>query len=161
MKRNRLEKIMEIISTHDVETQDELIDYLKAEGFEVTQATVSRDIRELKLAKVLTGQGGYRYVLPPHKEAGKSSLHISSALAETIVRVEYANNLVVLHTYPGMAPAVATEVDNLHHPRILGCVAGDDTILIVSGDNDHAALISNQIKEMIRTQSKSHREEAD
>lgn len=160
MKKNRLEKIMEVVSTREVGTQDELITYLKEAGYDVTQATVSRDIRELKLAKVMTGQGSYRYVLP-REEVAESKLHISNALAETIVRVECANNLVVLHTYPGMAQAVALEVDNLRHGNILGCVAGDDTILIVSSDNDSAALISEQIRELIRGRARGCREEAD
>lgn len=160
MKKNRLEKIMEVVSTREVGTQDELITYLKEAGYDVTQATVSRDIRELKLAKVMTGQGSYRYVLP-REEVAESKLHISNALAETIVRVECANNLVVLHTYPGMAQAVALEVDNLRHGNILGCVAGDDTILIVSSDNDSAALISEQIRELIRGRARGRREEAD
>ena len=160
MKKNRLDKIIDIITTCEVETQDELITYLKDAGYAVTQATVSRDIRELKLAKVMTGQGSYRYVLP-REEVAESKLHISNALAETIVRVECANNLVVLHTYPGMAQAVALEVDNLRHGNILGCVAGDDTILIVSSDNDSAALISEQIRELIRGRARGRREEAD
>ena len=160
MKKNRLEKIMEVVSTREVGTQDELITYLKEAGYDVTQATVSRDIRELKLAKIMTGQGSYRYVLP-REEVAESKLHISNALAETIVRVECANNLVVLHTYPGMAQAVALEVDNLRHGKILDCVAGDDTILIVSSDNDSAALISEQIRELIRGRARGRREEAD
>ena len=160
MKKNRLEKIMEVVSTREVGTQDELITYLKEAGYDVTQATVSRDIRELKLAKVMTGQGSYRYVLP-REEVAECKLHISNALAETIVRVECANNLVVLHTYPGMAQAVALEVDNLRHGKILGCVAEDDTILIVSSYNDSAALISEQIRELIRGRARGRREEAD
>lgn len=154
MKKNRLEKVIEIISEHEVETQDELIEYLRGEGFDVTQATVSRDIRELKLVKVMTGRGSYRYILPQEESTSQTALHISNALAETIVRSEYANNIVVLHTFPGMANAIAAEVDHLRHPGILGCVAGDDTILIVSRDAECAAQICDQIKDMIRTRSK-------
>lgn len=156
MKKNRLEKIIDIISAHEVETQDELIEYLKEEGFDVTQATVSRDIRELKLAKVMTGHGSYRYVLP-RAETEAKKLHLSNALAETIIRVEYANNLIVLHTFPGMAQAIALEVDNLRHEKILGCVAGDDTILIVTRETENAITLSEQIREMIRNQSKANR----
>ena len=129
MKKNRLEKVIEIITEHEIETQDELIEYLRREGFDVTQATVSRDIRELKLVKIMTGRGSYRYVMPQEDATSQTALHISSALAETIVRVEFTGNLVVLHTLSGMANALATEVDRLHHPSLLGCVAGDDTIL--------------------------------
>lgn len=153
MKKNRLEKVIEIINEHEVETQDELIAYLRAEGFDVTQATVSRDIRELKLVKVMTGRGSYRYILPQEESTSQAALHISNALAETIVRSEYAGHLVVLHTFPGMANAIAAEVDRLRHPGILGCVAGDDTILIVSRDTESAAQLCDQIKDMIRTRS--------
>lgn len=156
MKKNRLEKVIEIINTHEVETQDELIEYLRREGFDVTQATVSRDIRELKLVKVTTGRGSYRYVMPRSEgDSIKSSLHISSALAETITKVESAMNLIMLHTYPGMASAIAAEVDHLHHSKIMGCIAGDDTVLIATYDPDGASLVSNQIKEMIRNQTKN------
>ena len=158
MKKNRLEKVIEIITGHEIETQDELIEYLRREGFDVTQATVSRDIRELKLVKIMTGHGSYRYVLPQEDASSQTALHISSALAETIVRAEYAGNLVVLHTFPGMANAIAAEVDHLHHPSLLGCVAGDDTILIVARDGESAAQISDQIKDMIRHRTKNPRE---
>lgn len=158
MKKNRLEKIIEIIDRYEVETQDELIDYLGREGFDVTQATVSRDIRELKLVKITTGHGHYRYVLPQEETKGQASLHISNALAETILRTDCAGNLVVLHTYPGMANAIAVEVDRLDHPAILGCIAGDDTVLIVARDAEQALHLSDQIKDMVRHRSQSLQE---
>lgn len=158
MKKNRLEKVMEIIAEHEIETQDELIDYLRRDGFEVTQATVSRDIRELKLVKIMTGHGSYRYVLPQEDTSSQTALHISGALAETIVRAEFSGSLVVVHTFPGMANAIAAEVDHLHHPALLGCVAGDDTILIVARDGDSAAQISDQLKDMIRHRTKNPQE---
>ena len=158
MKKNRLEKVIEIINEHEIGTQDELIEYLRREGYDVTQATVSRDIRELKLVKTMTGHGSYRYVLPQEDIQSQAALHISGALAETIVRAEYVGNLVVLHTFPGMANAIASEVDHLHHPDLLGCVAGDDTILIVARDADCAAKLSEQIKDMIRHRSKNPQE---
>ncbi len=150
MKKNRLDKIIEIITAHEVETQDELITHLREAGFDVTQATVSRDIRELGLAKIMTGRGVYRYV-QPKKDKDERRLHISHALAETIIRVEVAQNLIVLHTYAGMAQAVALEVDHLSHPGLLGCVAGDDTILIVARDNAGAGAIADQLQELIRS----------
>ena len=157
MKKNRLDKIIEIITRNEVETQDELISYLKEAGYAVTQATVSRDIRELKLAKVMTGRGNYRYVLPK-EDKDIRQLHISHALAETITRAEAAQNIIVLHTYAGMAQAVALEVDHLAHPEILGCVAGDDTIIIVARDTEAALLLSDQMQEMIRSRVKQNRE---
>ncbi|MBQ9161961.1 MAG: arginine repressor [Clostridia bacterium] len=153
MRKNRLAKIVDIITEHDVETQDELLEYLRAEGFDVTQATVSRDIRELKLIKGNSEYGTYRYMLP--KSMRDEQLHISSALAEAIIRVDYSQNIVVLHTFAGMAQAVAIEVDRLGLSQLLGCVAGDDTIIAVARDNDSAAAISNQLKELIRVRAKS------
>ena len=156
MKKNRLDKIIDIITTCEVETQDELITYLKDAGYAVTQATVSRDIRELKLVKVMTGRGSYRYVLPK-EDKDIRQLHISHALAETITRAEAAQNMIVLRTYAGMAQAVALEVDHLAHPSILGCVAGDDTIIIVARDTAAATLLSDQMQEMIRSRVKQEK----
>ena len=155
MKKKRLDKIIEIIAQYEVETQDDLIDYLHKAGFDVTQATVSRDIRELKLTKIMTGGGKYRYIRSAEEKDVKG-LHLSHALSEAIVRVASAQNLVVLHTYPGMAQAIALEVDKLQHPRILGSVAGDDTVLIVTSDTPSAGHISEQIKELIRTKEPRH-----
>ncbi len=153
MKKNRLNKIIDIITTHEVETQDELIAHLTEAGFAVTQATVSRDIRELGLTKIVTGRGSYRYVLPKEDKDARR-LHISHALAETIVRVEVAQNIIVLHTYAGMAQAVALEVDHLAHPDLLGCVAGDDTIIIVARDNAAAVELGHQMQELLRNRAK-------
>ncbi len=153
MKKNRLNKIIDIITTCEVETQDELIAHLQEAGFAVTQATVSRDIRELGLTKIVTGRGSYRYVLPKEDQDSRR-LQISHALAETIIRVEIAQNLIVLHTYAGMAQAVALEVDHLDHPDLLGCVAGDDTILIVARDNTAALALGHQMQGLLRNRVK-------
>ena len=155
MKKKRLDKIVEIITQYEVETQDDLIAHLRREGFDVTQATVSRDIRELKLTKVMTGRGNYRYIRSAEEKDIKG-LHISHALSEAIVKVASAQNLVVLHTFPGMAQAIALEVDHLRHPCILGSVAGDDTVLIVVSDTPSAGHISEQIRELIRTKEHAH-----
>ena len=152
MKKNRLNKIVEIINTYEVETQDDLIVHLQAAGFSVTQATVSRDIRELGLSKVVTGRGSYRYILPK-ADKDTRNLQFSHALAETITRVEVAQNIIVLHTYAGMAQAVALEVDHLSHSGILGCVAGDDTIIIVARDNADAISLGQQMQDMIRARA--------
>ena len=149
MKTRRQEQIIDIISKHEIETQEELINQLLKSGFDVTQATVSRDIRELKLVKVATRHGGYRYMLPPHKNVSMN-VRFNSALAESIIRVDYAMNSIVIKTYPGLANAVATGIDGLNIPDILGCVAGDDTILIVTRTLESAEDISERIRELIR-----------
>lgn len=151
MKSKRQEKIISLVSKYEIETQEDLIAKLHADGVEVTQATVSRDIRELKLTKILTGHGTYRYILPLTGEAEKS-FKFNSALVESIKNVDFAQNIIVLKTSPGMASAVATGLDSLdQQPDILGCVAGDDTIIIVTRDNESARLISEKIKSMLKS----------
>ncbi len=149
MKTKRQEQIISIITNYEIETQEELISKLQASGHDVTQATVSRDIRELKLVKVATGHGGYRYMLPPHKNV-TMNVRFNSALAESIITVDYALNNIVIKTYPGLANAVATGIDGLNISDILGCVAGDDTILIVTRTVETAEDISDRIRELIR-----------
>lgn len=150
MKSKRQEKIVSLVSKYEIETQEELIARLHDEGVDVTQATVSRDIRELKLTKILTGGGKSRYILPITGEAEKN-FKFNSALVESIRSVDSAQNIIVLKTYPGMANAVATGLDAIdRQPDILGCVAGDDTILIVTRDTDCAKLISEKIKSMLK-----------
>ena len=112
MKSNRQKKILEIITRYHIETQDDLIEHLLTEGFSITQATVSRDIRELQLNKVMTGKGSYRYVAPK-KEEMAAGMKINAALVDSIISVDYAQNLVVVHTLPGLAQAVAAGIDNL------------------------------------------------
>ena len=148
MKMNRQEKMIELISNHEIETQDELIEMLRAHGYTVTQATVSRDIRALKISKMTTGKGRYRYVLP--KEAGHpgNDLNLGGVLVDSIVGVDYAQNIAVLKTYSGMAQAIAVGIDSMNQSQILGCVAGDDTILIVTRDEACAAEIVEQFRKL-------------
>ena len=149
MKSNRQKKILEIINRYHVETQDDLIDQLLMEGFSVTQATISRDIRELQLTKVLTGKGSYRYIAPK-KEDMVAGMKINAALVDSIISVDYAQNLVVVHTFPGLAQAVAAGIDNLAIAEVLGCVAGDDTILVATRSDAAAKSISERIHVMMK-----------
>lgn len=149
MKNKRQEKILEIIEKYIVETQEELIMYLKTEGFETTQATISRDIRALKLAKGTSPEGVCRYAVVSKKE--HKIPRFNSALTESITKVDYAGNLIVVKTFPGMANAVATCIDSFNISDIIGCVAGDDAILVVARDNETAAEISDKFRNMIRT----------
>ena len=150
MKTKRQEIILDIIGKHEVETQDDLIELLAKEGFAVTQATISRDIRELKLSKVLTGRGTYRYVHGGHKNIDVN-VRFNNALVDSIQRVDYAGNIIVLKTYPGLASAVATGIDAIHMVEILGCIAGDDTIMVVVRDEDSTVEIADKLKNMIKT----------
>ena len=149
MKGNRQKKILEIVNRYHVETQDDLIDRLLVEGFSVTQATVSRDIRELQLSKVLTSKGSYRYVAPK-KEEMVAGMKINAALVDSILSVDFAQNIVVVRTFPGLAQAVAAGIDNLALAEVLGCVAGDDTIMVVARNETTAKSISERIHIMMK-----------
>ena len=150
MKTKRQGKILELISKYDIGTQEKLMEKLRQDGFEVTQATISRDIRELKLSRFITGHGTYRYVLHNMQENSVPS-KFSGAIAESIVSVDYARNIIVIKTYPGMAQAVATGVDTMDNAGILGCVAGDDTIIVVIRDEEMAENIAKKIKYLIKS----------
>lgn len=133
MKNKRHNKIIEIIESGIVETQDELIEILNREGYPVTQATVSRDLKALGVVKVSTRDNRYRYSLP--HSAGHDNKRISekykAILRETVIRVDYAINTVVVNTYPGMAQAAAAALDGIGGENIVGTLAGDDTIFVV------------------------------
>jgi len=150
MKKHRQEKLLELISRYEIDTQDELIERLRDHGFEVTQATVSRDIRELKIAKMMSGQGKYRYVLPKQQSDIGPSMSFSNSLIDSIVSVDHACNLVVLKTYSGLAQAVAVGIDGMNMHQVLGCVAGDDTIMIVSRDEECATVIADRIRMLMK-----------
>lgn len=149
MKRIRQEKMLELISKYEIDTQDELIERLRESGFEVTQATVSRDIRELKISKMTTGKGTYRYVLPK-QSISTSNMKFNSALIDALISADYACNIVVLKTHAGLANALAVGLDSMHLENILGCVAGDDTILLVSRSEDSARKIADHFRDMIQ-----------
>lgn len=150
MKKNRQEKLLELISRYEIDTQDELIELLRDHGYDVTQATVSRDIRELKIAKMTTGKGTYRYVLPKHGVETGTGMKFSTTLIDSIVSVDHACNIVVLKTYAGLAGAVAVGIDGMNMHQVLGCVAGDDTIMIVSRDEECATVIADRIRTLMR-----------
>ena len=149
MKKSRQEKMLELISRYEIDTQDELISRLRETGYAVTQATVSRDIRELKIAKMTTGKGTYRYVLPKQVDGG--GMKFNSALIDSIVSVDHACNIVVLKTYPGMANAVAVGIDSMNLSEILGSVAGDDTIIVVTRNESCAQGLEARFNDLTQT----------
>ena len=116
----------------------------------VTQATVSRDLKELKLTKTMTAHGTYRYALNTGR-AHTGTSRLNTAMADSILHVDYSMNNVVLKTYPGLAQAVASAVDSLNMHSILGCVAGDDTIILVTRDEESSKEISNKIQELMKS----------
>lgn len=149
MKYKRHSTIIDIISTEVIETQDELIDKLKQAGYSVTQATVSRDIRELGLVKVTTKGNRYQYALPPtgqQEDTTAISVKYRNIIRETIRRVDYAQNLVVIGTYAGMAQAAAAAIDGMGWEDTVGSIAGDDTILVVMRTTEKADEFCKRIK---------------
>ena len=128
MKKTRQQKIIEIIENRAIETQEELAEALKAEGYEVTQSTVSRDIRQLKLTKVTSSEGKQRYSVVPKGKADLGDRYIR-VFREGFVSMEEAQNILVIRTVSGMAMAVAAAIDAMQFPEVVGCIAGDDTIM--------------------------------
>ena len=149
MKSKRQEKILQLIAEYEIETQEELIFYLNKYGFEATQATISRDIRELKLTKIVGSTGNYRYTVQESASAVSNIPKFNSALLDSITKISVANNIIVLKTFPGLANAIGSGIDAIHIPEILGCVAGDDTVIIVITDNPSAKEISEKLKQMM------------
>lgn len=130
MKASRQITILEIISGKDVETQEELADELRAHGFQVTQATVSRDIKELRLSKVLGQNGGYHYAASEKNDNGLND-RLIRMFSDTVLTMNSAYNQIIIHTLSGSANIAAEALDNLQWPEILGTIAGDNTILMI------------------------------
>lgn len=128
MKRERHEVVVDLINKYDIETQEELAAYLKQEGFDVTQATVSRDIRELNLSKISAGNGRQKYIILSNDSTELGDKYIR-VLRDGFISMNMAQNILVIKTVQGMAMAVAAAVDAMKLPEIVGCIAGDDTIM--------------------------------
>ena len=149
MKTVRQMAILDIIAKQDVETQEELAEALRARGIQVTQATVSRDIKELRLLKVLTPSGSYKYATADKAENGLSERFIRM-LAESRLSGAASHNLIVVKTLSGSAHVAAEARDSLHWPEILGTLAGDNTILLIIRSEAEAPDVVRRIQEMIK-----------
>lgn len=144
MKKGRQAAVIKIIERQNVETQQELAQLLNNEGFEVTQATVSRDIKALKLSKVPAGNGHQKYVRLHHDEKHLSEKYVN-VLKEGFVSMDMAQNILVVKTVSGMAMAVAAAIDTMKYPEIVGSIAGDDTIMMAIRSVEDTKSIMNQI----------------
>lgn len=149
MKRNRHDKIIEIIAKNVVETQEQLACLLKQAGYDVTQATVSRDIRQMKLTKQVTEDGRQKYVYTTADSDVMQDKYVS-VLKAGYLSMDTAQNLIVVRTVSGMAMALATAIDALDFPQVLGCIAGDDTIMVALKNNEEATLVMNEMQKMIK-----------
>ncbi|MBR2718438.1 MAG: arginine repressor [Clostridia bacterium] len=149
MKSVRQVAILDIIEKQDVETQEELAEALRARGIKVTQATVSRDIKELRLLKVLSPNGAYKYATADKAENGLNERFIRM-LAESLLSVTASNNLIVVKTLSGSANVAAEALDSLHWPEILGSLAGDNTILLIIRSNEEVPGVITRIQDMMK-----------
>lgn len=149
MKINRHAKIKEIISKQKIETQEELANALSAIGIEVTQATVSRDIKELMLVKVPGPKGHYYYGMPKANTTNMPTERLLYTLRDSIIDVLPSMCMVVLRTHPGTAAPVAYAVDNMHWPEVLGTIAGDDTVFVATADRSGVDALLNRLDECL------------
>ncbi|KXG76812.1 arginine repressor [Thermotalea metallivorans] len=149
MKYSRHAKILEIIEDHEIETQEELAEYLKKNGIHVTQATVSRDIKELRLIKVLAKSGRYKYASLKQQESAISD-RLVKIFKDSILSIDSAGNIVVLKTLAGAANAAGAAVDALDIKEIVGTIAGDDTIFILVREQEAVGMVVDRFKKLIK-----------
>lgn len=140
---------MEIISTTNVETQEQLLQELQHAGFTSTQATISRDIKELRIVKELTSFGTYRYTTAAKELPSTFSSRLNTIFRECVTGFDYAQNMIVIHTLPGLANAAASALDAMNMSVVLGTIAGDDTVFIVMRDTNSAAAFCGEIKSLL------------
>ena len=149
MKTVRQVAILDIIEKQEIETQEELASALNARGIRVTQATVSRDIKELRLLKVLTPSGKYKYATGDQADNNLTDRFIRM-LAESLLSVSSANNLIVVKTLSGSANVAAEALDSMHWPEVLGTLAGDNTVLLIIRSKEETITVTSRIREMLK-----------
>ena len=150
MKSKRQAKILEIIATTDVVSQEQLLQELDKEGFHSTQATISRDIKELRIIKELTNRGTYHYTVSEKKVPHTFSAKLNTIFRECVTKYDYAQNIVVIHTLPGLANAASSAVDALNLSVVVGTLAGDDTVMVIMRDENAAAQFFGEINSLMR-----------
>ncbi len=148
MKIGSQAKIVELVNTHDIETQEELADLLNSAGYNVTQATISRDIRELKLTKVSTDRGRQKYVVLRQSGDGMAEKYVQ-VLKNGFLSMDSAQNILVIKTVSGMAMAVGAAIDHLNMNGVVGCIAGDDTVMCAIRTTDDTLKVMRQISRLL------------
>ena len=156
MKIARHSKIIDLINQYDIETQEELAAKLQEAGFAVTQATVSRDIRELKLMKIAKPDGGSRYTVMGQRDSQNSEKYIR-VLKDAFLSMEMAQNILVIKPVSGMANAAGAALDNMNYSEVVGCIAGDDTIACINRSTDDTIILMDKIKKIINAYEESTR----
>ena len=150
MKNQRQAKILEIISNRNIETQEQLLAALQDAGFRCTQATISRDIKDLRIVKELTNLGSYRYATSANELSGTFSTRLNTIFRECVVSFDYAQNIIVVRTLPGLASAAASAIDAMNMSAVVGSLAGDDTVMIVMRDTNTAATFCGEIRNLLQ-----------
>ncbi len=149
MKLDRQAMILEIIAQENIETQEQLLARLQARGLRCTQATISRDIKQLHLVKEPAGQGVYKYAVSGNRTTLNVAAKLRTIFRECIVSIDYAQNIVVVKTMPGLANGACSALDNMDMNDIVGSLAGDDTALLVMRNTEAAELLCQEIKDML------------
>ena len=150
MKNARQAEILRIIQEVEVETQEQLLGELKEHGFSATQATISRDIKELRLVKELTGRGRYRYAQSDRRTSVGTDIRLRNIFKEGVVSVDVAQNIVVVRTMPGLASAACSALDGMEIPGMVGSLAGDDTGILIMRDNTAAQQFSGEVHKLLQ-----------
>ena len=150
MKNDRQNHLLQIITEESIETQEQLLERLRARGIKSTQATISRDIKELHLIKEPAGQGRYRYAVSAHRTKLNFADRLRTIFRESLLSAEYAQNIVVIKTMPGLAQGAASALDGMNIADMVGSLAGDDTVMIVMRDTESAATFTAEMREMLR-----------
>ena len=148
MKIGRHAKIVDLIGKYDIETQEELAEYLREAGYRVTQATISRDIRELKLTKIPTNDGKQKYAFMQNQSTGMNEKYLR-VLKDGFVSMDMAQNILIVKTVSGMAMAVAAAIDAMHWTEVAGCIAGDDTIMCAIRSTDDTIRVMDKIARIV------------
>ena len=150
MKNARQDEIVKIIQSMEIETQDQLLEVLRARGFSTTQATISRDIKDLRMVKELTASGGYRYAMSDRKSSSASDTRLRNIFKEGVVSAEVAQNIVVVRTMPGLASAACSALDGMEIEGMVGSLAGDDTGILIMRDNASAQQFAGEIHKLLK-----------
>jgi len=148
-RADRLKAVRQIIKTHRINSQEVLLEHLKDEGFSVTQATLSRDLKVLKVGKISEGSDGYYYTLPTEEEMRESRRNYAQDLKRGFISMEVSGNLAIVRTLTGHADTVAIALDNIGIPEIMGTVAGDDTILVVFRKESDTEEVRSRLRELV------------
>ena len=150
MKEQRQKAILNLIQNEDLEVQEELLDRLHRLGFSCTQATISRDIKELHLVKERTASGTYKYVVSIHRGRTDLANRLQTIFREGVISYDLAQNLIVLKTMPGLANAAASALDSMDIPHMVGSIAGDDTVVLIMRTNEFAQQFCDEIRLMLK-----------